>query len=142
MCLFDDDRGDTVRAARMGKCDAASGCGLAGYGQIGIADYGRTAGETDQPGHAKDADARSARLYAGAIGAGPIIRQTGDEKNAAAASPLASRAISDRAGEGGCSWRRNRVKPVGRDGRLSVRTGADRKSKRLNSSPQCAHQIT
>src|SRR3546814_5721993 len=67
MCLFDDDRGDTVRAARMGKCDAASGCGLAGYGQIGIADYGRTAGETDQPGHAKDADARSARLYAGAI---------------------------------------------------------------------------
>src|SRR3546814_7115013 len=82
MCLFDDDRGDTVRAARMGKCDAASGCGLAGYGQIGIADYGRTAGETDQPGHAKDADARYARLYAGAIGAGTIIRQTGDEQNA------------------------------------------------------------
>src|SRR3546814_19335237 len=82
MCLFDDDRGDTVRAARMGTCDAASGCGLAGYGQIGIADYGRTAGETDQPGHANDADARSARLYAGAIGAGPIIRPTGDEQNA------------------------------------------------------------
>src|SRR3546814_6731248 len=117
MRLFDDDRRDTVRAARMGKCDAASGCGLAGYGQIGIADYGRTAGETDQSGHAKDEDARSARLYAGAIGAWPLIRQTADEKHASAAPPLPSRAISDRAGEGGLRGRRTRVQHVERAGR-------------------------
>src|SRR3546814_9314976 len=30
MRLFDDDRRDTFRTARMGTCDAASGCGLAG----------------------------------------------------------------------------------------------------------------
>src|SRR3546814_19318983 len=101
MRLFDDDRRDTVRAARMGKCDAASGCGLAGYGQIGIADYGRTAGETDQSGHAKDADARSARLYAGATGAWPINRPTGDAQTAAAAAPLATRATPEHAGDGG-----------------------------------------
>src|SRR3546814_16684852 len=58
MCLFDDDRRDTVRAARMGKSDAPCRGGLPGYGQIRITDHGRTAGETDQPGHAKDADAR------------------------------------------------------------------------------------
>src|SRR3546814_18072683 len=73
MCLFDDDRGDTVRAARMGKCDAASGCGLAGYGQLGIADYGLPAGETDQRGPAKETDARSARLSAAPLVAAPII---------------------------------------------------------------------
>src|SRR3546814_1084540 len=91
MCLFDDDRRDTVRAARMGKSDAPCRGGLPGYGQIRITDHGRTAGETDQPGHAKDADARSARLYAGAIGAWPIIRQTGDEQNAAAADRKSTR---------------------------------------------------
>src|SRR3546814_18489100 len=112
MRLFEDDRRDTLRAARMGKCDSASGCGLAGYCQIGIADYGRTAGEPDQSGHAKDADARSARLYAGATGAWPIIRQTGDKQNAADAAPLSSRAISSRAAAGGERGRRNHGKPV------------------------------